>query len=120
MGACCGKPERKEGYVLGGINSSSSQPSKIQETKASGTKNAHGQSQGQGHVLGGSAPKPPAGGDSGLSPSALAAQKRAEAAANRGVQAGGGKLAKKLAEQRGKSHHEPEDKLPEHAGSQWN
>ncbi|KAF9162114.1 hypothetical protein DFQ27_007394 [Actinomortierella ambigua] len=124
MGACCGKPERKEGYVLGGSNSSSTASQQhnlnvVSSESANQTAPTTTGATTQGHLLGGSAPNPKAG-DRELSPSALAAQKRADAAASRGVQAGGGKLAKKLAEERGKTHHEPDDKLPEHAGSQWN
>ncbi|KAF9968963.1 hypothetical protein BGZ73_008962 [Actinomortierella ambigua] len=123
MGACCGKPERKEGYVLGGSNSSST-ASQQHNTNAISSESSKQTApaatgatvQGRGHVLGGVAPNPAAG-ERELSPSALAAQRRADAAANRGVQTGGGKLAKKLAEERGKTHHEPEDKLPEHAGA---
>ncbi|ORZ26919.1 hypothetical protein BCR41DRAFT_419354 [Lobosporangium transversale] len=131
MGACCGKPNRKgQGYVLGDSNT----PSNASATKTSANTNTNTntntktQTQTQtlnsgGRTLGDSgaasastSPRTP----NELSPSALAAQKRAEAAGKRGVQQGGGQLAKKLADRNKKSPYAVEEQLPEPTNAQWN
>ncbi|KAG0296754.1 hypothetical protein BGZ96_008614 [Linnemannia gamsii] len=127
MGACCGKPNRKDqGYVLGGSNTSSnaSAPEQRLGTAAGKAKVAQQQQQ-QHHSVGqtlggesGSAGSPRAQGE--LSQSALAAQKRAEAAEKRGVQQGGGQLAKKLADKKKQSPYAVEESMPEPTNSQWN
>ncbi|KAF8925309.1 hypothetical protein BGZ58_000917 [Dissophora ornata] len=113
MGACCGKPDRKsQGNVLGSGNPSSNTsavapggPSAIAAGKAKTTQ------QSGAKTLGGSPSSPRQQGE--LSASALAAQKRAEAAENRGVQQGGGKLAKKLAKEKQQSPFVVEQPMPE-------
>ncbi|KAF9295007.1 hypothetical protein BGZ88_002932 [Linnemannia elongata] len=125
MGACCGKPDRKgQGYVLGASNTSSnaSAPDQQRLGTAAGKAKAAAvpqQQQSSGQTLGGgSAGSPRAQGE--LSQSALAAQKRAEAAEKRGVQQGGGQLAKKLADKKKQSPYAVEESLPEPANAQWN
>ncbi|KAF9560063.1 hypothetical protein EC968_006365 [Mortierella alpina] len=118
MGACCGKPDRKgQGYVLGGSNTSSNasaQPEGQRPGTAAGKAKAQQTISSQGKVLGGDSPTPPAQRPQGeLSASALAAQKRAEAAERRGVQQGGGQLSKKLAEEKKKSAFAVEEPMPE-------
>ncbi|KAF8944943.1 hypothetical protein BGZ47_003491 [Haplosporangium gracile] len=120
MGACCGKPDRKgQGYVLGASSTSSnaSAPEQPLGTAAGKPKAATQQSAGQ-TLGGGSASSPRVQGE--LSQSALAAQKRAEAAEKRGVQKGGGQLAKKLAAKQKQSPYAVEESLPEPTNSQWN
>ncbi|KAF9350566.1 hypothetical protein BGX26_011269 [Mortierella sp. AD094] len=119
MGACCGKPDRKsQGYVLGSSNTSST-ASAAHPTSASATATPVAKSKVQppntaGHTLGGPSSPPPAARAPGeLSASALAAQKRAEAAEKRGVQQGGGKLAKKLADQTKQSPFAVVEPMPE-------
>ncbi|KAG0274756.1 hypothetical protein BGZ95_009497 [Linnemannia exigua] len=129
MGACCGKPDRKgQGYVLGGSNTSSnaSAPEQRLGTAAGKATAQPAQQQQQqpvtGQTLGGSgsAASPPGRAEGQLSQSALAAQKRAEAAEKRGVQQGGGKLAKKLADKKKQSPYAIEESLPEPTNAQWN
>ncbi|KAF9096403.1 hypothetical protein BGX27_001131 [Mortierella sp. AM989] len=113
MGACCGKPDRKnQGYVLGGASNTSSNASTPHANPATAGKAkatpAH-QKTGGNSLGGSSSPQPPGE----LSASALAAQKRAEAAEKRGVQQGGGKLAKKLADQNKQSPFAVEEPVPE-------
>lgn len=82
MGACCGKPDRKnEGYVLGGSNASSNASAAPQPGIEAGkakpiNTTATASTSGGGHTLGSSPSSAPQG---ELSASALAAQKRAEA-----------------------------------------
>ncbi|KAI1307293.1 hypothetical protein EDD11_004544 [Mortierella claussenii] len=132
MGACCGKPDRKnQGYVLGGSNTSSNASAPghgVEASRPAGTATAAGQAgkakaqqqQNGGapaQTLGGT-PAPRTQGE--LSASALAAQKRAEAADKRGVKQGGGQLAKKLADQKKQSPYAVEEQLPEPTNTQWN
>ncbi|KAF9152837.1 hypothetical protein BG015_004618 [Linnemannia schmuckeri] len=116
MGACCGKPDRKgQGYVLGASNTSSnaSAPEQRLGTAAGKAKAAtQQQQQSAGQTLGGGPTNSPRV-QGELSQSALAAQKRAEAAENRGVQKGGGQLAKKLADKKKQSPYVVEESLPE-------
>ncbi|KAG0324804.1 hypothetical protein BGZ99_001420 [Dissophora globulifera] len=123
MGACCGKPDRKNpGYVLGGANNTPS--NNTSATPASGAvagKGSKQQTAQAGHTLGGSAsPASPPRQQGELSASALAAQKRAEEAKMRGVQSGGGALAKKLAKQQQESPFAIEQPVPEPTNTQWN
>ncbi|KAG0207736.1 hypothetical protein BGX28_001069 [Mortierella sp. GBA30] len=124
MGACCGKPDRKsQGYVLGGSNASAEpdghQPGAVATGKAK-TQSPSSQ-RGGGQTLGNSQAPATQRTPGELSASALAAQKRAEAAENRGVQQGGGKLSKKLAEDKKKSPFAVEEPTPELANAaQWN
>ncbi|KAG0202915.1 hypothetical protein BGX33_009393 [Mortierella sp. NVP41] len=130
MGACCGKPDRKDqGYVLGSSNTSSNasatprggggEPLGTAAGKAKAQQQQQQQSAGQ--TLGGSGSATgPTGTQHELSQSALAAQKRAEAAEKRGVQQGGGQLAKKLADKKKQSPYAVEESLPEPANAQWN
>ncbi|KAF9287065.1 hypothetical protein BGZ68_002279 [Mortierella alpina] len=125
MGACCGKPDRKgQGYVLGGSNTSSNasaQPEGQRLGTAAGKAKAQQTTPSQGQALGGDTPTPPAQRPQGeLSASALAAQKRAEAAERRGVKQGGGQLSKKLAEEKKKSPFAIEEPMPEPTNTQWN
>ncbi|KAG0319640.1 hypothetical protein BGZ97_001762, partial [Linnemannia gamsii] len=111
MGACCGKPDRKgQGYVLGASNTSSNASAPEQQL---GTAAGKAKAQSAGQTLGGSgsAGSPRVQGE--LSQSALAAQKRAEAAEKRGVQQGGGQLAKKLADKKKQSPYAIEESMPE-------
>ncbi|KAF9194877.1 hypothetical protein BGZ51_007097 [Haplosporangium sp. Z 767] len=120
MGACFGKPDRKsQGYVLGSANTSSNATATAGQrlgttTNAKSKSSQPPQSAQSGQRLdGGIAAPSPSRTPGGLSPSALAAEKRAEAAEKRGVQAGGGKLAKKLAEEKKKSPYAIEEPVPE-------
>ncbi|KAG0091449.1 hypothetical protein BGZ93_005903 [Podila epicladia] len=124
MGACCGKPDRKnEGYVLGGSNTSSNASAAPQRpgTEAGKAKPINttttASTSGGGHTLGSNPSSAPQG---GLSASALAAQKRAEAAEKRGVQQGGGKLSQKLAQQKQQSPYAVEEQVPGRANADWN
>ncbi|KAF9923124.1 hypothetical protein FBU30_006774 [Linnemannia zychae] len=121
MGACCGKPDRKgQGYVLGGSNVSSNASASEQRPGAAAGK-AKATQQSGGQTLGGSGTSAPPRTQPGeLSQSALAAQKRAEAAERRGVQQGGGQLAKKLADKKKQSPYAVEESLPEPTNAQWN
>ncbi|KAF9438153.1 hypothetical protein BGZ76_009527 [Entomortierella beljakovae] len=117
MGACCGKPRHSDGYVLGGSNTSSNASAPPGKTTAARQQQVPKPSSG-GNTLGASSPSsPPRAAPGDLSASALAAQKRAEAAENRGVQQGGGKLAKKLAEQNKQSPFAAEEAMPEQMNS---
>ncbi|KAF9086345.1 hypothetical protein BGX23_008946 [Mortierella sp. AD031] len=132
MGACCGKPDRKDqGYVLGSSNTSSNasatprggggEPLGTAAGKAKAQQQQQQQQQSAGQTLGGSGSATgPTGTQHELSQSALAAQKRAEAAEKRGVQQGGGQLAKKLADKKKQSPYAVEESLPEPANAQWN
>ncbi|KAF9135095.1 hypothetical protein BGW39_004727 [Mortierella sp. 14UC] len=131
MGACCGKPDRKDqGYVLGGSNTSSNASALEQQRLGTAAGKAKAQAAAQkqqqttttGQTLGGSgsAASPPRRVEGELSQSALAAQKRAEAAEKRGVQQGGGQLAKKLADKNKQSPYAVEESLPEPTNTQWN
>ncbi|KAF9215130.1 hypothetical protein CPC16_000520 [Podila verticillata] len=123
MGACCGKPDRKsQGYVLGGSNTSSN-ASAVPNAQRPGAEagkakpiNAAASSSGGGHSLGSPSSAP----QGELSASALAAQKRAEAAEKRGVQQGGGKLSQKLAQQKQQSPYAVEEEAPGRANADWN
>ncbi|KAG0054966.1 hypothetical protein BGZ83_009950 [Gryganskiella cystojenkinii] len=128
MGACCGKPSQKDqGYVLGGSNTSSN-ASSVPAGQRLGTAAQLQQQQqqskptpvspSQGQTLGGGSSRPSPTGE--LSASALAAQKRAEAAERRGVQQGGGQLAKKLAQDKKTSPFAVQETLPEPTNTQWN
>ncbi|KAF9309104.1 hypothetical protein BG003_010215 [Podila horticola] len=123
MGACCGKPDRKnEGYVLGGSNASSNASAAPQPGIEAGkakpiNTTATASTSGGGHTLGSSPSSAPQG---ELSASALAAQKRAEAAEKRGVQQGGGKLSQKLAQQKQQSPYAAEEQAPGRANADWN
>ncbi|KAF9206397.1 hypothetical protein BGZ49_002543 [Haplosporangium sp. Z 27] len=127
MGACCGKPSRKDqGYVLGGSNATSTNTSSIpkaqQQTKSTTITTTTTTTTTGGRTLGGSPSSlpPPTTREGQLSASALAAQKRAEAAENRGVKQGGGKLAKKLADQNKQSPFAVEERMPEPTNADWN
>ncbi|KAF9913112.1 hypothetical protein EC991_003571 [Linnemannia zychae] len=125
MGACCGKPDRKDqGYVLGGSNTSSNASAPEQrlgtaagKAKAQAAAQKQQQANTTGQTLGGSGSvaSPPRRTEGELSQSALAAQRRAEAAEKRGVQQGGGQLAKKLADKKKQSPYAVEESLPEPA-----
>ncbi|GJJ73564.1 hypothetical protein EMPS_05922 [Entomortierella parvispora] len=121
MGACCGKPDRKgQGHVLGGANTSTVVPAGERLGTTAGKAKVQQQSQtpsSQGQTLGGSSQPAPTG---ELSASALAAQKRAEAAERRGVQQGGGQLAKKLAQDKKTSAFAVQEAAPEPTNTQWN
>ncbi|KAG0037654.1 hypothetical protein BGZ82_002105 [Podila clonocystis] len=123
MGACCGKPDRKnEGYVLGGSNTSSNASAPQRPGPEAGkaapiNTTTTASTSGGGHTLGTSASSAPQG---ELSASALAAQKRAEAAEKRGVKQGGGKLSQKLAQQKQQSPYAVEEQVPGRANADWN
>ncbi|KAG0264314.1 hypothetical protein BG011_007062 [Mortierella polycephala] len=105
MGACCGKPDRKsKGNVLGSINKTSNTTTNAQSKSPQAPHAPHAsQSTQRGQRLDEGVVAPSLSRtQQGLSPSALAAEKRAKAAETRGLQAGGGKLAKKLAEEKKK------------------
>ncbi|KAF9173603.1 hypothetical protein BGX20_002696 [Mortierella sp. AD010] len=119
MGACCGKPDRKSGgYVLGGTSTSSAPSTAVSASTTPVGKSKVQPPSTAGHSLGGSPSAARVPGE--LSASALAAQKRADAAERRGVQQGGGKLAKKLADQTKQSPFAVEEPMPEPTNSQWN
>ncbi|KAG0367307.1 hypothetical protein BGZ54_004097 [Gamsiella multidivaricata] len=122
MGACFGKPDRKnQGYVLGGGNASSNGTAGAPTTASGKTPAQQPQhQQSKGNSLDGVSSAAPVRVQGELSASALAAQKRAEAAEKRGVQQGGGKLAKKLAKEKQQSPYAIEQPMPEPTNTQWN